>query len=150
MAVSQFPQLICALWLKVGNTYGSLVGLIVGLLLRILGGDQVLQIDAIIQYPFYDSTHKQQIFPYKVFAMLCSLAAIIVASYISHYIFTRNYLSRKFDIFHCFPAEEKETENENGMMLQQNENPNKNSNLDSVDENIDEKTHINLENDYRL
>lgn len=150
MAVLQFPQLICALWLKVGNTYGSLVGLIVGLLLRVLGGDQVLHIDAIIQYPFYDSTHKQQIFPFKVFAMLCSLAAIIVASYISYYVFTRNYLSKKFDIFHCFPTEEREidTENENEMML--HKNPNKNSNLDSNDENKDEKTHIKLENDYRL
>lgn len=102
MAVAQFPQLVCALWLKVGNTYGSLMGMIVGLLMRILGGDQVLGIQAVIHYPYFDPKHNKQIFPFKIVAMLCSLATIVIVSYITHFIFKRNYLSKKFDIFNCF------------------------------------------------
>ncbi|XP_062617075.1 high-affinity choline transporter 1-like isoform X1 [Saccostrea cucullata] len=135
MAVSQFPQLICALWLEVGNTYGSLVGLIVGLLLRVLGGEQVLGIDAVIKYPFYDVKHNQQKFPFKVVAMLCSLGAIILTSYVTHFLFTRHYLSKKFDIFRCFPVIEKEIgiEHENDLMLQ-NKNKNSYPNLENSDE----------------
>lgn len=128
MAVSQFPQLVCALWLKVGNTYGSLLGMIVGLLMRILGGDQVLGIQAVIHYPYFDPEHNKQIFPFKIIAMLCSLAVIILVSHITHFIFTRNYLSKRFDIFNCFQDQfEKEIstdQHENSVMFGlDNENP---------------------------
>lgn len=121
MAVAQFPQLVCALWLKVGNTYGSLMGMIVGLLMRILGGDQVLGIQAVIHYPYFDPKHNKQIFPFKIVAMLCSLATIVIVSYITHFIFKRNYLSKKFDIFNCFQDQvEKEItpdQHENSVMF---------------------------------
>lgn len=121
MAVAQFPQLVCALWLKVGNTYGSLMGMIVGLLMRILGGDQVLGIQAVIHYPYFDPKHNKQIFPFKIVAMLSSLATIVIVSYITHFIFNRNYLSKKFDIFNCFQDQvEKEItpdQHENSVMF---------------------------------
>ena len=122
MAVSQFPQLVCALWVKASNTYGSLAGLVVGLLMRVLGGDPVLGMKAVIKYPFYDPKHNQQTFPFKILATVCSILVIIAISYITNFVFTRNYLSHKFDIFNCFPKEktEKCDEHENSAMLQLN------------------------------
>lgn len=53
--------------------------------------------------------------------MLCSLATIVIVSYITHFIFKRNYLSKKFDIFNCFQDQvEKEItpdQHENSVMF---------------------------------
>lgn len=68
--------------------------------------------------------------------MLCSLAVIILVSHITHFIFTRNYLSKKFDIFNCFRDQfEKEItpdQHENSVMFGQN-------NDNSSDETVKEK-----------
>ena len=61
-------------------------------------------------------------FPFKILATVCSILVIIAISYITNFVFTRNYLSHKFDIFNCFPKEktEKCDEHENSAMLQLN------------------------------
>ncbi|KAK3085989.1 hypothetical protein FSP39_011797 [Pinctada imbricata] len=69
MYVTQFPQLICALWLECGNTYGSLCGFLIGLTIRILGGEPLLRIPSIIRFPFYDEATDTQLFPFRTLSM---------------------------------------------------------------------------------
>ena len=99
--VVQFPQLTCVLWLEVVNTYGSLCGFVIGFALRILGGEPLIGIPALLKYPFYDEA-VGQIFPFKTFAMLCNTIITISVSYLTHAIFKKGWLPLKYDIFHVF------------------------------------------------
>ncbi|KAJ8303607.1 hypothetical protein KUTeg_020003 [Tegillarca granosa] len=101
MFVIQFPQLTCALWIPFSNTYGCASGYIVGLLLRILGGEPVLKIPAIIHYPFYTEEYGQ-IFPFKTLSMIICFTTIVTVSYITDVLFKRQILSKSYDIFNCF------------------------------------------------
>lgn len=107
MFVIQFPQLTCALWIPFSNTYGCAAGYIVGLLLRILGGEPILNIPAIIHYPFYSEEHGQ-IFPFRTLAMLICFLTIVTVSYITDSMFKERVLPQSYDIFNCFEKEEVE------------------------------------------
>lgn len=82
------------------NTYGSLAAYIVGLLLRALGGEDILNLPPIIKYPWYNEIDGQ-LFPFRTFAMLSSFATLILVSAISKRIFESGFLPPNFDIFHC-------------------------------------------------
>ena len=43
-----FPQLLCVLYIRWSNSYGSLVGFVVGLTFRLLGGEPGLKLPAAI------------------------------------------------------------------------------------------------------
>ncbi|XP_033755729.1 high affinity choline transporter 1-like [Pecten maximus] len=105
MYVMQLPQLVCVLWLKCANTYGSLTGFIVGLFLRVAGGVPFLSIDPMIEYAMYHEEYGQ-VFPFKPIAMLCSLGTIVGVSYVAE-LFTCGTLSKKFDVFLCYNDENK-------------------------------------------
>ncbi|CAH1244543.1 SLC5A7 [Branchiostoma lanceolatum] len=108
-----FPQLVCVVYLKFTNTYGSLCGFIVGMILRFGGGEELLFLPAVIKYPFYDETTGTQYFPFRTFAMLCSLVCIIVLSLITKVMFEGGRVPLRFDIFYCYhedPNKDPETE----------------------------------------
>lgn len=105
MYVIQFPQLVCVLWLKCANTYGSFIGFFVGLFLRVAGGEPFLNIDSLINYPLYHEEYGQ-LFPFKTLSMLCSLFSIIGFSYVTEQLFTRDILSKKFDVFRYYTDNE--------------------------------------------
>ncbi|OWF52133.1 high-affinity choline transporter 1-like [Mizuhopecten yessoensis] len=119
MYVVQFPQLICVLWVKCANTYGSLTGFVIGLFLRVAGGEPFLKIDPWIKYPMHHEEYGQ-LFPFKTFAMLCSLFAIIGVSYVTERLFTQGTLSKKFDIFRCY-SEEKGMEKKGDTEIERKE-----------------------------
>jgi len=48
-----FPQLVSVIYLSWTNTYGSLAGYIIGLLFRLLGGENAVRLSATIHYPGY-------------------------------------------------------------------------------------------------
>jgi len=48
-----FPQLVSVIYLSWTNTYGSLAGYVVGLLFRLLGGENAVRLSATIHYPGY-------------------------------------------------------------------------------------------------
>jgi len=48
-----FPQLVSVIYLSWTNTYGSLAGYIIGVLFRLLGGENAVHLKATIHYPFY-------------------------------------------------------------------------------------------------
>ncbi|KAJ8303640.1 hypothetical protein KUTeg_020036 [Tegillarca granosa] len=101
MYVIQFPMLTCALWVKFANTYGSIAGCIVGLFINLTGGFPTLKIPPLIKYPFYDP-EIGQIFPFKTLATICCFLTIIIVSYVTHVLFTKEILPKKFDIFQCY------------------------------------------------
>ncbi|XP_045214983.1 high-affinity choline transporter 1-like [Mercenaria mercenaria] len=95
-----FPQLLCVIYLRWTNTYGSLAGYILGLFFRLAGGEEALNIPILIKYPFYDETHGQ-LFPFKTLGMLITLTSIVAFSYLTKYLFEHAILHRKLDIFMC-------------------------------------------------
>ena len=75
-----FPQLLCAIHFQHTNTVGSLLGFIIGLFVRLSGGEPVLGIPVLIKYPWYDETRNKQYFPFKTMSMLITLLSILIFS----------------------------------------------------------------------
>uniref|UniRef100_T1IWY2 High-affinity choline transporter 1 n=1 Tax=Strigamia maritima TaxID=126957 RepID=T1IWY2_STRMM len=96
-----FPQLLCVVHMKNHcNTYGSLSAYIVGLLLRFLGGEDLMHLPAVLHYPWYNE-EDGQLFPFRTLAMLVSLATLLLVSCFTSWIFENAYLPAKFDLFQC-------------------------------------------------
>ena len=76
------------------------MGLITGLILRLAGGDKGLKLPDLIKYPFY-SDKDGQIFPFKTFAMLCSLILNLVVSNVVGLLFRRGIIPVKYDVGGC-------------------------------------------------
>jgi high affinity choline transporter 7 len=96
-----FPQLLCVVYLKHTNTYGSMVAYWIGILLRLICGEPLFGIPAIIKFPFYDEENDQQRFPFRTTSMLISLFLNISVSYLTNLVFEGGYLRKEFDIFKC-------------------------------------------------
>ncbi|XP_057192828.1 high-affinity choline transporter 1 isoform X2 [Triplophysa rosa] len=104
-----FPQLLCVLFVKGTNTYGSIAGYLFGLLLRIGGGEPYLRLPPFIYYPGWQSREKvhhltkevehyvEQRFPYKTVSMLASLLSNAAFSHLAKYLFESGALSPKYD-----------------------------------------------------
>lgn len=104
-----FPQLLSVLFIKGTNTYGSVAAYLVGLFLRIGGGEQYLKIPPFIYYPGWVVQEKvhhltgevehfvQQRFPFKTVSMLASFLANVAVSYLTKYLFESGILSHKYD-----------------------------------------------------
>ncbi|XP_023229429.1 high-affinity choline transporter 1-like isoform X1 [Centruroides sculpturatus] len=96
-----FPQLVCTVYLKkYCNTYGSLAAYIVGLLMRGLGGEDIIGLPAIIRYPFYSEVNGQ-LFPFRTLSMIVSFCTLLSVSKLFKWLFEAGRLDAKFDIFHC-------------------------------------------------
>lgn len=96
-----FPQLVSVVYLKKHvNTYGSLAGYIVGLLLRGLGGEKILGLPPVIKYPYYNE-EDGQLFPFRTLSMLCSFGTLVFASWLSKYLFEGGRLAPHLDVFNC-------------------------------------------------
>ena len=72
-----------------------------GLVLRLLGGEPLVGIPALLKYPMYNDDDGQ-LFPFKTFTMLCSLFTIIGISFVTHRLFTNNVINKKYDVFKCY------------------------------------------------
>ncbi|XP_018016717.1 high-affinity choline transporter 1-like, partial [Hyalella azteca] len=79
--VMLFPQLTLAVHCPNHvNRPGSIVAFVVGFLLRILGGEPVLQLPAVIKYPWYDYENETQNFPFRTLSMLVTMIALLLVS----------------------------------------------------------------------
>ncbi|KAM4701556.1 high affinity choline transporter 1 [Discoglossus pictus] len=106
-----FPQLICVLFIKSTNTYGSVAGYICGLILRISGGEPYLYLQAFICYPgcYVDKNNIiLQRFPFKTLSMLTSFFVNISVSYLVKYLFEKGSLSPKLDVLDAVLAKHSE------------------------------------------
>ena len=96
-----FPQLVSVIYIKGTNTYGSLAGYIVGLLLRILGGEAIIGLPPVINYFGMLSANNVQLFPFKSFCMLMTFVTIIIVSFPIKVLFEREILPKHLDVFQC-------------------------------------------------
>ncbi|XP_067673226.1 high-affinity choline transporter 1-like [Haliotis asinina] len=96
-----FPQLICVIYVKFSNTYGSLAGYILGLFFRLSGGETAIGVPAFIKYPGFDYENNAQLFPFKTISMLISLITIVSVSYPLKYAFETGIFPRRYDVFMC-------------------------------------------------
>lgn len=89
-----FPQLVMALFYKKSNYIGALSGVVVGLILRLGGGEEVFNLPSFISYPMNDPVYGIQ-FPFRTFAMVMSLLTIVVVSYATRNVIKINGLKKR-------------------------------------------------------
>lgn len=79
-----FPQLLVVVHFKdYCNTYGSLAAYIVACVIRVSGGEPILNMPAIVYYPGYDFEGGKQRFPFRTMAMLMSLFTLVSGTWLS-------------------------------------------------------------------
>ncbi|XP_020835169.1 high affinity choline transporter 1 [Phascolarctos cinereus] len=119
-----FPQLLCVLFVKGTNTYGAMMGYVLGLIFRITGGEPYLYLQPLILYPGHyrdeDGIYHQR-FPFKTFAMFISFLTNISVSYLAKYLFESGSLPPKLDFLDAVVARHSE-ENMDKTILVKNEN----------------------------
>lgn len=96
-----FPQLCCVIYLEKTNTYGSFFGYVIGLVLRVGGGESKIGLPPFIKYPYYNEVDGQ-LFPFRTLSMLVSFASIVVVSYALKFLFEKGILPSSMDFLHCF------------------------------------------------
>ncbi|KAM4796930.1 high affinity choline transporter 1 [Rhinophrynus dorsalis] len=119
-----FPQLLCVLFIKGTNTYGSVAGYVFGGFLRISGGEPYLYLQALICYPgcYPDKNGIYlQRFPFKTLSMVSSFLANIAFSYLAKYLFEKGTLPPKLDFLNAVVAKHSE-ENMDKTTLVKNDN----------------------------
>lgn len=85
------------------NTYGSVSGYFLGLLLRVIGGEKLIGLPPLVKYPYYSDVYGQM-FPFRTLSMVCSFLTIILVSYSTKYLFENGYVSKNKDFMHCFES----------------------------------------------
>ena len=115
-----FPQLLCVVYFKRSNTYGCLLGygggferaqhvdrlltggrFVVGMLLRLSGGEPLLHLPSFVQYPMYDAATGVQYFPFKTMSMLISLGCCVSGALCSEWLFRSGILQPELDLLNC-------------------------------------------------
>eukprot|EP00794_Sanderia_malayensis_P016197 gene16197-17826_t len=102
-----FPQLVCAIYVPFVNTYGSVCAFIVGLILRLGGGEELVGLSPFIKYPMYDAATHTQLFPFRTLAMVASFVTLLLVSYLTKLLFTKMLLSPKVDVLKVFHDQDK-------------------------------------------
>ena len=101
MYVVLFPQFTCVLFVSGTNPYGGLVGFFISLPLRVLSGEPLLSLPALIRFPLYDEDAGQG-FPFRSFAMLSGFLAIVVVSRLTSAAYHRGWVSPRWDVLGYF------------------------------------------------
>ncbi|XP_046455618.1 high-affinity choline transporter 1-like [Daphnia pulex] len=96
-----FPQLLLVIHAESRcNKYGCVTSFMIGLVLRILSGEELLGLPTVIQFPFF-SNGQQQI-PFRTIIMVLTLVLHLGVSFITEQCFTKGWLPPKFDFLHCY------------------------------------------------
>lgn len=97
-----FPQLVCVLFFKVSNAYGAIVGLVMGLTLRVLSGEPLIGLPPTIHFPGLRQDKEgtlTQFFPFRTVIMVISLVSILLVSWLTSIIFKKGLLPQRWDVF---------------------------------------------------
>ena len=82
---SVFSIVLTSCLFKSVNTYGSLFAYIVGMFVRLSGGENLIGLPPLIKYPWYDEEEEMQLFPFRTVAMLLSLSSLMLISLLTRY-----------------------------------------------------------------
>lgn len=96
-----FPHLVTVLFFHVTNGYGAFMGYVIGLLLRILLGENTVGLPVILQLPgcsLQDGVYVQKA-PVRTFCMLFTFLSILLFSWLSSLLFNCGLLPEKWDTF---------------------------------------------------
>lgn len=97
-----FPQLVCVLFCSVSNAYGTVCGLLVALVVRLLNGDATLGLPPVFHYPgctLLEDGAYVQCAPVRTISMLSSLVSILIFSKLTSVLFERELLPERWDVF---------------------------------------------------
>ncbi|KAK0048665.1 high-affinity choline transporter 1 [Biomphalaria pfeifferi] len=103
-----FPQLLCAMFIRDTNAYGSIVAFTMSTIIRFLLGEPLLNIEAVINTSWSEDSQTFQ-FPYRTSCMFLSLTTLVGVSYLSDFLFRKRYISLKYDVYGCCMVEAKES-----------------------------------------
>lgn len=96
-----FPQLICVLYCNICNGYGCIMGLVTGVLLKVLSGEPALGLPPLLYYPgcsVEEGTYVQCA-PVQTISMLSAFTCTLIFSYITYILFNKGILPEKWDVF---------------------------------------------------
>ncbi|XP_051939264.1 high affinity choline transporter 1-like [Hippocampus zosterae] len=97
-----FPQLVCVLFFKASNGYGATVGFLMGITLRIMSGEPLVNLPPVIRFPncrLNAEGKLTQYFPFRTVIMLSSLVSIVVVSWLLSLAFDNGLLPEKWDVY---------------------------------------------------
>ncbi|XP_005091010.1 high-affinity choline transporter 1 [Aplysia californica] len=148
--VCLFPQLLCVMYLKGTNAYGSFSAFVLGLFFRFMGGESLffrfmggestLGIPAVIKFPWYDEVYGSQMFPFRTLSMLISLFTLILVSYLTEFLFTSECLPLDMDFYGCFQHLREQPGDKRRALSSTNP---KDSGMERHDPSVQNRGHLN-------